>query len=688
MGGFNLLYMALIAFLSAALAGVYSFFTSREKHQQKLLIHAKQETQEIAQLPLHNPHPQMQISESGRLIFANPASLKAFPNLAELGFEHKVLNGIQDVQNREVEYEDRAFHQTVVQTQINAQKSFVVYCYDITDRKRYEKEIQSAHGRAEKMRQQAEEAKEARGEFLANMSHELRTPMNGIIGLSDLLMDMKLEGTQQELIEAVNSSASNLLILLNDILDFSKIEAGELTIENIPFDLRAVIKQLESLQKPIAAQKGLSMIVNIDDKIPQSMIGDPSRLQQILNNLISNALKFTEQGSVTLSVYGQQASDDVFSTFIKVEDTGIGIAKEKQAAVFQKFQQADTSTARKYGGTGLGLAITKDLVELMKGRIAIESEEGVGTSFIVELALPINKDIKTSEAEENQEQALSFDLNARILIVDDHPINLLFLRQTLLKFGFENFDEASGGKQAVQLHEQNSYELIIMDCQMPEIDGYKACEMIRSSQSDDGQPIIIAATADAMKGAEERCKAAGMNAYISKPINKDKLKQLLEKWLPYKEIGGGENIALIDDKSEDVKEEPVKEDDIVMNDKDANESSYVDLINWERFHDMTGGDVELENQIIDMFLENLKADAAQLHSCFQSKEYEAWGDVAHKIYGASSNIGATKMAQLCDEGQSFKKHQGQDIVNIHKAILLEYKRIKQYFSEQSEKKRA
>ena len=241
--------IALIALLT--IEGVLYLRRSRKfMDVQGLLKQAKQEVQEIAQLPLHNPHPQIQIAKNGKIIFANPVTLKLFPGIETQQFDHPVLRGSQDAQSREVSFEEKIYHQTIAQTSVNGESAYVIYCYDITDRKHYERDLQAAHKRAETMREAAEEAKEARGAFLANMSHELRTPMNGIIGLSDILVDMGLKGEKQELIEAVNSSARNLLILLNDILDFSKIEAGELTMEKIPFDIRKIVKQIESFAKP------------------------------------------------------------------------------------------------------------------------------------------------------------------------------------------------------------------------------------------------------------------------------------------------------------------------------------------------------------------------------------------------------------------------------------------------------
>lgn len=651
--------------IEAALA----FWRSRKfSGAQDLLIKAKQETMEIAQMSLHNPHPQIQVSERGKVIFANPAALKEFPGIEHQAVDHVILHGLAGAKSREVTYESKIYDQTIALTRVNGEIAYVVYCHDITERKSYESEIQAAREKAEYLRQEAEAAKEARGDFLANMSHELRTPMNGIIGLSDMLIDKGLRGEKQTMIEAVNSSARNLLILLNDILDFSKIEAGELTMENIPFDMRAVVKQIEFLQKPMASQKGLVMNSEIDANVPALLIGDPSRLQQILNNLISNALKFTEAGSVSLSVYGQEGQKGDFVTRIVVRDTGIGIAEDKQKTIFQKFQQADASTARKYGGTGLGLAITKDLVEMMGGTLEMDSKLGIGTTFTVTLSLPVsNKEVVGAAQEQIGVQGV-INRAARILLVDDHPVNLLVLRQAMQKFGIENFDEASSGKQALSLFQKNKYDLIIMDCQMPEMDGYDAAMKIRECEDSASRPVILAATADAMKGAEEKCKAAGMDDYISKPIDWKKLQHMLQRWLP--------GTA---DKKEPAQEAlPGTDETAEQTDKDRG----AEIIDWDHLKMFTSDDPEFENEVIQVFVENLKTDITEMHKSLKARDYVGWDSWVHKLYGSSSNVGANALAAVCDEGQLLcEKQDIQKIHETHKHILIEYKRVCEYLAE-------
>lgn len=663
--------IAITTAFAALEALLYLHRRSKRSQAQAFLVRAKQEVQEVAQLPLKNPHPNIQITENGNLLFANPAALTLFQDIEQQGIKHPSLKNLEGDNIQELTHQNHIYERTTQRTRVDGEEAFVVYFHDITTRKRYEKELKNARELAEQSRIAAEDAKEARGEFLANMSHELRTPMNGIIGLSDILAESDLDGETKTLVEAVNSSARSLLILLNDILDFSKIEAGELTMEKIPFNIRKVVTQIEALQKPVASQKGLIMDSKIADNVPNMLIGDPSRLQQILNNLISNALKFTENGSVTLSVSGKADNAGNFITSIAVKDTGIGIAKDKQAAVFEKFQQADTSTARKYGGTGLGLAITKDLTKLMNGTIAIESEENVGTTFTVTLTTPIaeNQNIETQEKQKSNPGS-GINLNAKLMIVDDHPINVLFMRQTLSKLGFSNFNEATSGKQAVGLFEQQSYDLIIMDCQMPEMDGFEATRIIRHNEDAQTAPIIIAATADAMKGAEEKCMAAGMDDYISKPVDKDKLANLLRQWIPADE--------------NDIMQQIEESDDIPAPiGIHANAQSNDGIIDWARLEEFTGGDKDAEKQIIEMFQKNLKSDISDLQKSLDAENYEEWDSWVHKLYGACSHVGANALAEICDKGQSLSPDETTQIQQTHAVILDEYQKVDQALAQKA-----
>ena len=657
-----------IAIVVLLYAVIYVWYRWKLSDAQKLLILAKTETREVAQIPLNNPHPILQINRNGDIVYANTTAQNAFPDLNAADGKQAILGGVDIFWrmgggDREITYSDKAYAQNCMLSSMAGEETMLIYCYDITALKRSEMKLKQAYETAEKARAIAEKAKDARGQFLANMSHELRTPMSGIIGISDILCEAPMPHDQKDLVEAVNTSSRNLLILLNDILDFSKIEAGELALETIPFDLTKVIAQVEKLHMTVASRKELSLKCEIQKDVPHFVKGDPTRLQQILNNLIGNAIKFTDSGSVTIATSLKEDRKDHAVIEIAVQDTGIGIPKDRQDKIFEKFQQADESTARKYGGTGLGLAITKDLVTLMKGTIRIESEEGKGTAFIITLPL------ERAYAEEAAAEKASFDKNAisginknaRILIVDDHPVNLLFMRQVMKRFGFQHCDEASDGKQAIALYKENHYDLVLMDCQMPHMSGFEAARIMRADK--DCRSVIIAITADISQGIEDKCNETGMNAYISKPVDQDKLLSIFQKWIP------GENDLMFEETSMQNNTKPSPSDNSIMFD-------------WDLFNSFTDGDQELHNELITLFIDNLIIDLDAMKDYLDRQDYENWERVAHKISGACSHIGARSMAQICRDAEAVPLDEPEKISEMHQIILDQYKVLHDHLREQ------
>ena len=659
----------------------------RDARQQQLRK-AKTETRDIAQLPLNNPHPLIQVTEDKQVVFANFSAKQVFPGIEELGGQHPVLHGPLKAGQHEVAFDNKIYQLITTPNTAQGEGAFIIYFHDLTDEKHYQKRLKNAYQETNKARILAEKAKEARGDFLANMSHELRTPMNGIIGLSDILKNSPLPAEHGELAEAINTSARNLLCLLNDILDFSKIEAGELSIEAIPFDIRKTIHQIDTLQQPVARQKNIQLHSQISDSVPDFLFGDARRLQQILNNLVNNALKFTEEGSVLLSVNGHIKDKESYALSITVKDTGIGIPADKQQSIFEKFQQADTTTARLYGGTGLGLAITKQLVELMNGSITLSSTEGQGTAFAITLPVTIYHGDGDAQHQQGQLDAAPENLNtrARILIVDDHPINLLFLRKTLKRMGLENFDEASNGQQALTLYQENGpYDLILMDCQMPNMDGFETTRHIRKSSPHNHPGIIVAVTADAMKDAQEKCYAAGMDDYISKPVNKHDLYTILLKYLPRPSDApcspDHENNAIRMNNATNAKNalRPSKTDQTSM----VPDNTDTRIFDWQRLQEFTDGNEDELQHILGIFITHLEHDLGSLQQSYDEKNYKDWDSWVHKLYGSCSHIGAHSMAKICDEGQVLYPDNTEKIPSIHRGIVKEYRQVMEYLSHRT-----
>jgi signal transduction histidine kinase/ActR/RegA family two-component response regulator len=396
---------------------------------------------------------------------------------------------------------------------------------EIQHGKQIEAELKEARDRAEKMSQ-------AKGEFLANMSHEIRTPMNGVIGTLQLLEDTELSQDQHEFVNTAHKSADALLAILNDILDLSKIEAGKLSFENIPFDFRQIIKDIVVLHSLKSEQQGVSLKQEIDESLPDTLIGDPTRLRQVIVNLVSNALKFTRQGEVKISVEVLQSNNESVDVKVTVSDSGIGIAQTALDTLFNAFTQADGSTTRKYGGTGLGLAIVSQLVEMMDGSLGVESEEGEGSSFWFIANYPCTDEACVS-AEKTAKQSGKVMLNAKVLLVEDNPINQMVAQKMLEKFGLKA-TLADNGVEALKLLKEQIFDLVLMDCQMPEMDGFDATREIRKLDIKtlyEKRLPVVAMTANVMSGDRERCLEVGMDDYIGKPVQRDQLETVLRKWL-------------------------------------------------------------------------------------------------------------------------------------------------------------
>lgn len=419
--------------------------------------------------------------------------------------------------------EERHFEvrNTLIYDKKNRRVGYLILLHDIAEHEKIMSEIEGA-------RIKAEEANRLKTMFLANMSHEIRTPMNGILGMIDIMTSSNLEKEQKENLGIIKDSAESLLLIINDILDYSKIESGKMDIERIKFDPRKLIKDSVKIFDIKAREKKIKLTYNIENEIPEILIGDSLRVRQIINNLISNAIKFTLEGTVIVKVKKIGNFNGGITLRFIVKDSGVGIASDKIDTLFNSFEQVDSSTTRKYGGTGLGLAIVKRLVELMEGSIIVESVIDKGSTFTVDIPFKASKEIEVTEKIDRTSNVnLIGKEKINILLAEDNQVNQLIMKKMLQKNGL-NVEIADNGRIVLDKLEKESFDIILMDVQMPILDGYETTSIIRAKNID---TPIIALTANAMEGDREKCLKRGMNDYLSKPVMSRNLIEMINKYL-------------------------------------------------------------------------------------------------------------------------------------------------------------
>jgi PAS domain S-box-containing protein len=562
---------------------------------------------------------------------------------------------------------------------------------DVSERKRAEAELRESEKRLRIAKDAAETANRAKSQFLANMSHEIRTPMNGVLGMLELLRGTELTPKQSRFAETIQRSGEALLDLINDILDFSKIEAGKMELKSVNFSLGKAVAEVLDMLFERAQRKKLNLSVRTVGNVPDLLIGDPMRLQQVLMNLTSNAVKFTDKGhvSITVSCTEQDAASALL--LLEVEDTGIGVPAEAQSTIFNSFSQADGSPTRRYGGSGLGLAIARQLSELMGGQIGVKSELGKGSVFWFTVKLLKQPDaesnVSTSVSPAEETDVMEHNrLSLRVLLVEDNPVNQEVARAMLETIGCR-VNVAGDGEQAVAAVTEGSHDIVLMDCQMPKMDGYEATQLIREWEAsktaagkESGRLPIIALTAHAMKGDRERCIEAGMDGYLSKPYRINMLCEVLGEHVPLKRICKRSLVRSADDNRGVPSEPPFLVPD------NTYDNAFSLPIDHSVLDNLRGLQIEgapdVVASIINIYLANSPFLLNEVKRSAETGDSETLRRASHTLKSSSANVGAMKLSESCRELEGVAranflgKDDGEKIVSLIAAIEDEFARVR------------